>query len=176
MPTKWEQNLHDLVAAIRAVCTTLADPSSNLILNANVGATAYMASPKAALGVLASMSAMRLGQRNDLLQAAGCDSSFPKNELLALLPSRRATHRPSADADCIEFLEDFVGGGGPDPDLVQRLIDQHGLIAFMRLAHIHNLVGALLVEVDDSLESLQALMAAEALADETEFMTWEDIE
>lgn len=171
MPTEWEQSLHDLVAAIRAACTALADPTSDISLNADVGVGAYTASPTVAIGIVAQMSALRLERWSELRPD---DDPFPRAQLIDLLPRRVSTSRPSVDARCIDFLEDFVLEGGPDGDLVQGLIDSHGMIAFMRLAHIHNLVGQLLVEVDPEVDSLAELMTLEALADETEFMTWED--
>jgi hypothetical protein len=172
MPTEWEQNLHDLVASIRAACTALADPTSGPALNGAVGVAAYTSSPQASIGVLASMSAHRLERRNEALPP-GQPTGFPREELEALLPERRPSSRSSADEDCLDFLEAYVAGPVPDVDRVQALIDTHGLVAFMRIAHINNLVGQLLVDVDPAFGSLQELMAAEALADETEWGTWD---
>ena len=146
MPTEWEQNLHDLVAAIRAVCTSLADPTSGIGLNADVGVSAYTASPPVAIAIVAQMSALRLERWGELQPE---EEPFPRAQLVALLPHRVSTSRPSVDARCLDFLEHFVLEGGPNGDLVQGLIDSHGMIAFMRLAHIHNLVGQLLVEVEE---------------------------
>lgn len=174
MPTDWEQNLHDLVASVRGTCTALADPASGIALNGDVGVAAYSRSPLVVIGILASMSAVRIERRNDLLRTEGHEAGFPREKIQALLPARPASRRPSVDEDCLDFLEAYAGGPVPDADTVQRLIDTHGLWAYMRLAHMNNLVGQLLVDVDDEHESLQALMAAEALADESEYLTWDD--
>lgn len=172
MYTDSEQNLHDLVAAVRAACTALADPASGPELNGAVGVTAYASNPRASIGILAAMSAHRLERRTALLASFGEPAGFPRERLEALLPARRATGRQSADADCLDLLEAYVTGPHPGVEPVQTLIDTHGLVAFIRLAHINNLIGRLLVDVDDSYATLGELMAAEALGDELEWLAW----
>ncbi|WP_210651333.1 hypothetical protein [Nocardioides sp. SYSU D00065] len=175
MPTDWERDLHDLVAEIRAVCTSLADPTSGMAQNASVGISAYARSPRVALGIMASMSALRIERRNEILLAQGRAGGFPRAELDAALPERYpGSRRSDPDEDCLDFLEAYVAAPVPDVELVQALADTHGLVAYMRMAHINNLVGQLLVDVDGSFATLHDLMAAEALTDETEYMLWED--
>lgn len=173
MPTDWEQNLHDLVAAIRATCTALDDPTSGVMLNGAVGFEAYASNPQASIGILATMSTHRLQRRTALLDSSSGPAVFPRGEIEALLPTGRPAGRPSPDADCLDLLEAYATGPAPGVERVQALIDTHGIVAFMRQAHLNNLIGRLLVDVDPEIGSLQELMAAEALADEAEWLTWD---
>lgn len=175
MPTPFERDVHDLLAEIRALCTSLSDRSSGIAQNAGVGINAYGRSPQAAIWVLASMCMLRVERRDEILDARDQSGGFPRTELDALLlPRDPSPRRPSADEDCLNFLEAYVAHPGPDVAPIETLIKTHGLIGFMRMAHINNLLGQLLVDVDDSFGTLGELMAAEALADETEYMTWGD--
>lgn len=166
---EFERQVHDMLAAIRAVATTLAEGTSGSARSIEIGADAYSRGPVQAVGMVAQMAALRLNQINLRLRDSGREPTrFPREELL-----ERMRLRGGAVPDCIDFLEKF-GDSVPERESIDELIQCHGLIAFMLLVQIANEIGQMLVAVDLRYASVSDLFAREVLVGEWEWLDWPD--
>lgn len=163
----FDQQVHDLLADIRAVSTAATSPSSDVAQNAELGMRAYGCGPEHATLLTAQIAAIRLRQVDEGLKP----SSFPRDELgaatirLQLRPGRR-----SAPVDALDYLEEFVGVFVPEREPILDLIQAHGLLAFMSMIHLANATARMVVEADPDFETLEALFARESLADEADWL------
>jgi hypothetical protein len=167
--SEFEFQVHDILAAIRAVAATLAEETSGSARGIELGADAYSRGPVQAVGMVAQMAALRLDQINLRLRDLGREPTrFPREELL-----ERMRFRGEVVPDCIDFLEEFVDSV-PERESIDELIRCHGLIAFILLVQISNEIGMMLVAVDHRYASLRDLFAKEALDDELAWLDWPD--
>jgi len=161
LPSEFETDVHDLLADVRAVSAALADPSSNIILNMELGGAAYARGPWHAVFVATQIAALRLLQieRVRRLQGLG-QTTFPAAQLLSGLAGQTEPRRA-----CVEVLERWVESV-PSREPIQQLVDEYGVLAFMQMVQVANRIGEMLAEVDPEFEDLADLLQKEALADE----------
>lgn len=168
----FDEQVHDLLADIRAVSTSVTSPSSGFAQNAELGMHAYGRGPEHAILLTAQIAAIRLRQV-DVARAAQSlkPSGFPRDALAeATIRLQPRPGRRSASVDALDYLEEFVGAFVPEREPIVDLIQAHGLLAFMSMVHLANATARMLVEVDPEFESLEDLFAREALADETDWL------
>jgi hypothetical protein len=171
--SEFERQVHDILAAIRAVAPTLAEETSASARSIELGADAYSRAPVQAMGMVTQMAALRLDQINLRPRDLGREPTrFPREELLERM---RLRGEPLEEVvpDCIDFLEEFVNSV-PERESIDELIRCHGLIAFIFLVQISNEIGEMLVAVDHRYASLRDLFAKEALDDELAWLDWPD--
>ncbi len=169
MSSEFEREVHDLLAAIRAVVTALAEGTSDFARSIELGADAYSRGPVQAVGLVAQMAARRLEQFHLRLRDWGRESArFPREELL-----ERMRLGGGVVPDCLDFLERFVDSV-PERESIDELIRCHGLIAFMVLVQVSIEIGEMLVDVDRQYASLSDLFEKEALVVELEWLDWRD--
>jgi hypothetical protein len=168
----FNQHVHDLLADIRAVATSVANPASGFAQNAELGMRAYGRGPEHAVLLAAQIAAIRLRQIDETRESQGqLPTGFPKDELAAAtirltpLPGRR-----SAPVDALDYLEEFAAALVLELEPIVDMIQAHGLLAFMSMVHLANATARMLVEADPEFESLEDLFAREALADETDWL------
>jgi hypothetical protein len=167
--SEFERQVRDILAAIRAVATTLAEETHVSAFSIELGADAYSRGPVQAVGVVVQMAALRLGLINLRLRDLGREPTrFPREELL-----ERTRLRGEVVSDCLNLLEESVASV-PDKESVDELIRSHGLIAFMLLVQISNAIGEMLLAVDPRYATLSDLFAKEALVDQLDWLDWPD--
>ena len=171
MGDDFDQQVHDLLADIRAVSTSVTSPSSGFAQNTELGMRAYGRGPEHAILLTAQIAAIRLRQVDEARASQGLKpSGFPRDELggatirLQPRPGRRC-----APVDALDYLEKFVGAFVPEREPIVDLIQAHGLLAFMSMVQLANATARML-EADPQFESLEDLFAREALADETDWL------
>jgi hypothetical protein len=95
--------------------------------------------------------------------------AFPRDDLAA-----RLRLRAGAGLDALELLEESVHALVPERGPIEELAQRHGILGFMMLVQLANEAGRMLVEVDPRFTSLSDLFEQEALADESEWLDWQD--
>lgn len=167
MPPDFENDMHDLVAAVRAVAASLIDQNGGFGQNFQLGVDAYSRGPFHALCVTAQIAALRLFQIDRARVAQGLEAMpFPLDDLAA---SRAG--QSSAGKDAIAFLSQWVDAP-PAREPIEALMTKHGLPGFMMLVQVANEIGTMLVDVDPRFEDLPDLLRKEALADELDWAAW----
>lgn len=168
----FNQHVHGLLADIRAVATSVTNPSSGFAQNAELGMRTYGRGPEHAVLLAAQIAAIRLRQIDEAREAQGLAlTGFPKDELAAAtIRLKPRPGRRSAPVDALEYLEEFAASFVPEREPIIELIQAHGLLAFMSMVHLANATARMLVEADPEFESLEDLFAREALADETDWL------
>lgn len=173
MSSEFERQVHDLLAAIRAVAPTLAEETSGSARSIELGADAYSRGPVQAVGMVTQIAALRLDQINLRLRDLGREPArFPREELLERM-RLRGELLEEVVPDCFDFLEAFVDSV-PERESIDELIRCHGLVAFILLVQISNEIGEMLVAVDPRYANLCDLFAKESLDDELDWLDWPD--
>lgn len=166
------KQMHQMMADVRAVATSVADPTSGLAQNLALGVQTYERGPEHAVLLASLIAQLRLREIAEIRAGQGEQPlPFPYDELADAtirVPPRRG--RPSAAADALKYLEGAVESGAPQQAPIQALIAQHGVLAFMSLVHLANETGRMLVAVDHRFAKLQDLFKHEALVDELEWI------
>ena len=172
MGDDFDQQVHDLLADIWAVSTSVTSPNSGIAKNAELGMRAYGRGPEHAILLTAQIAAIRLRQGDEARASQGLKSSgFPRDALgAATIRLQPRPGRRSAPVDALDYLEEFVGAVVPERKPIVDLIQAHGLLAFMSMVHLANATARMLVKADFEFESLEDLFAREALAEETDWL------
>lgn len=171
------QDVHDLLADIRAVATSLTQPGtapglapgSAFVRNAELGGAAYSRGPEQAVFMVAQMGALRFDQINQARRAQGREPMpFPRDRMFT-----EQKRRFESVTDSIEFIAKTVDDLVPDRPAIDAYVAKHGLPGFMMLVQAATELGKILVEEDPAFDSLSDLFAQEALADELDWLNWD---
>lgn len=168
MTDDFAQDVHDLLAEIRGVATslTVGGPDA-FVRNFELGVGAFARGPEHAVGIAAMMSVRRFEQLNEARVGSGSEPiAFPKTVLLDRFPVRKGVV-----PDCLTLIGHLIDHGMTDAEPVRELVRGHGVPGFMMLVQIYNELGKMLVDVDPDLDSLPDLMTREALADERDWFS-----
>ena len=170
MTEDFEQDVHDLLAEIRGVATSLTIGGPDAFArNFELGVGTFARGPDHAVGIAAMMSVRRFEQLNEARITSGSEPIvFPEAMLLERFPVRTGVV-----PDCLTLIGHLVDQGLTDPGPVRELVRTHGAPGFMMMVQIYNELGKMLVDADPDLDSLSALMAREALADERDWFSRE---
>ena len=170
MADNFEQDVHDLLAEIRGLATSLTVGGPDAFArNFEIGVSAFSRGPDHAVGMAAMMSVRRFEQLNEARVTSGSEPIvFPKAMLLEQFPIRTGVV-----PDCLTLIAHLVDHGMADPGPVRELVRRHGVSGFMMLVQIYNELGKMLVDAEPALDSLSALMVHEALADERDWFSRE---
>lgn len=168
MTENFAQDVHDLLAEIRGVATSLTvGGPDTFVRNFELGVGTFARGPDHAVGMAAMMSVRRFEQMNEARVESGSEPiAFPKAVLLDRFPIRKGVV-----PDCLTLIGHLIDHAMTDAEPVRELVRGHGVPGFMMLVQIYNELGKMLVDVDPDLDGLSELMTREALADEGDWFS-----